>query len=283
MTVLITLVLPIGGDAGPFNLFSDINGFSIPFEINVPTSSLVAGYTSINVPDGTSVIRMVSTGTCTNYINIPVNVLPTTTTTSSSSTSTSTSTSSSSTTTTTTTLNCCNPPTNLVLPGGDILLDGVNLTFSSTQPAGLSIWTPSTIMFPACLPSQTLNTVLTGGLSGDTDWDYTINFDQPVNDVNIQVINYSAGSVLQIQEQITFTTNTDVPEIINCDGCNVIIESNSIKCVMDTNGSGTFTVSTILPYTSLTLTPTMLGVNPQDKVVTVFLRICGLTIAHVIV
>jgi hypothetical protein len=212
-------------------------------------------------------------------------LVPTTTTTSSSSTSTSTSTSTSSststststssTTTTSTTVSCCTPPTNLALPGNTILFNGVNLTFSSTQPAGLSIWTPSTIMFPACLPSQTLNTVLTGGLSGDTDWDYTINFDQPVNNVKIQVINYSASSFLQNQEQITFTTDTDVAEIINCDGCDVIIESNSIKSVMDTNGSGTFTINATTPYTSLTLTPTMLGVNPGGDEVTVFLRICG--------
>ena len=188
-----------------------------------------------------------------------------------------TTTSTSSTTTSTTTLNCCIPFTNLELPGDTILLDGVNLTFSSTQPAGLSIWTNPSVLFPACLSPQTLNTVLTGGLSGDTDWDYTINFDQPVNDVKIQVINYSASSVLQIQEQITFTTDTDVPEITNCDGCNVIIESNSIKCVMDTNGSGTFIISTTTPYTSLTLTPTMLGVNPGGDEVTVFLRICGFT------
>jgi len=186
-------------------------------------------------------------------------------------------TSSTTTTTTSAIVNCCTFPTNLELPGGNILLDGVNLTFSSTKPGGLERDTSSTMRAPACLPNQILNTIFTGGFSGNTDWDYTINFDQPVNDVNIQVINYSASFDLQIQEQITFTTNTDVPEIINCDGCNVIIESNSIKCVMNTNGSGTFTVSTILPYTSLTLTPTMLGVNPQDKVVAVFLRICGLT------
>ena len=46
---------------------------------------------------------------------------------------------------------------------------------------------------------------------------------------------------------------------------------------MNTGGSGTFTVSTTLPYTSLTLTPTMLGVNPEGDAVAVFLRICGLT------
>ena len=253
---------------------------AIPIPTTTTTTTLFCPCT-----DCTTTTSSSSTSTSTST---STTLVPTTTTTSSSSTSTSTSTSTSSststststssTTTTSTTVSCCTPPTNLALPGNTILFNGVNLTFSSTQPAGLSIWTPSTIMFPACLPSQTLNTVLTGGLSGDTDWDYTINFDQPVNNVKIQVINYSASSVLQNQEQITFTTDTDVAEIINCDGCDVIIESNSIKSVMDTNGSGTFTISANNPYTSLTLTPTMLGVNPGGDEVTVFLRICGLTI-----
>ena len=102
MTVLITLVIPIGGDSGPFNLFSNIDGYTVPFETSVSAAVLVAGYTSIYVPEGTTTIRVVSTGVCTNYVDIPVNVLPTTTTTSSSSTSTSTSTSTSSTSTSTT-------------------------------------------------------------------------------------------------------------------------------------------------------------------------------------
>lgn len=246
------------------------------FTVNM-IASKVRRFTSGCIKDCSC--RTSGTGiTTTSTSTIPPSTTTTTTITPVTTTTTSTS-SSSSTTTTTTVISCCTSVTNLELPGDTILLDGVNLTFSSTQPAGLSIWTNPSALFPACLPSQTLNTVLTGGLSGDTDWDYTINFDQPVNDVKIQVINYSASSVLQIQEQITFTTDTDVAEIINCDGCDVIIESNSIKSVMDTNGSGTFTINANDPYVSLTLTPTMLGVNPEDKAVTVFLRICGLTIA----
>lgn len=92
MTVLITLVLPVGGDAGPFNLYSDTDGYLVPFATNISASALIAGYTATNVPDGTTIIRVKSVGVCTNFVNVQVNVLPTTTTTSSSSTSTTTST-----------------------------------------------------------------------------------------------------------------------------------------------------------------------------------------------
>jgi len=103
MTTLITLVIPIGGDAGPFNLFSDIDGYTVPFETGVSAAVLIAGYTTSLVPNGTTIIRVVSVGICTNHIDIQVNLIPTTTTTSSSSSSTSTSTSTSTSSTSSTT------------------------------------------------------------------------------------------------------------------------------------------------------------------------------------
>lgn len=105
MTALITLTTA-GADSGPFNLYSNLDGYATAFEVAVPKVDLLAGYASSLVPDFTTTVRVLSTGTCTNYIDIILAPLPTTTTTSSSSTTTSTSTSSSSTTTTTTTLAC---------------------------------------------------------------------------------------------------------------------------------------------------------------------------------
>jgi hypothetical protein len=100
MTVLITLTTA-GSDTGPFDLYSDVDGFVVPFENNVPKASLLSGYTSSLVPNGTIVIRVKSDSICTNYIDLIVGGTTTTTTSTSSTTSTSTSTS---TTTTTTTL-----------------------------------------------------------------------------------------------------------------------------------------------------------------------------------
>lgn len=84
MIVLITL--PIAGPStGPFSLYSDVDGYTSPFEIQVPKPLLVAGYTSILVPAGTTIIQVRSLGTCTNSINLPINLLGTSTTTTSTS------------------------------------------------------------------------------------------------------------------------------------------------------------------------------------------------------
>jgi hypothetical protein len=92
MIVTITLSIPPGGAAGPFDLYSDANGYTPAFATNISAPVLQAGYTSSVVPNGTNIIRVTSAGACTNSIDIPVNLI-TTTTTSSTSTSTSTRTS----------------------------------------------------------------------------------------------------------------------------------------------------------------------------------------------
>jgi hypothetical protein len=95
MTVLITLTTA-GTDTGPFDLYSNLDGYVSAFETGVSKAALVAGYSSALVPNGTSTIRIKSTGVCVNYID--VTVITTTTTTTSSSTSTTTSTTSTTTT-----------------------------------------------------------------------------------------------------------------------------------------------------------------------------------------
>ena len=91
MTVTITLTVA-GADTGPFNLYSDVDGYVSPFETGVLKTALTSGYTSSLVPDGTTIIKILSTGICTNFVY--VDVVPITTT--------STSTTASPTTTTTT-------------------------------------------------------------------------------------------------------------------------------------------------------------------------------------
>jgi len=79
MTVFITLTIA-GSDSGPFDLYSDYDFFTIPFETGVSKSALLAGYSSSLVPDDTKEIRIKSTGTfCTNYIDIVVDITTTTT------------------------------------------------------------------------------------------------------------------------------------------------------------------------------------------------------------
>lgn len=98
-TALITLTTA-GADTGPFDLYSDIDGYSVPFETGVSKVSLVAGYTSTLIPNGATIVRVKSDNVlCTNYIDLYL--VPTTTTTTSSTSTTTTSTSSTTTTTTT--------------------------------------------------------------------------------------------------------------------------------------------------------------------------------------
>ena len=88
--VLITLTTA-GSDTGPFNLLSNLDGYTVPFESNVPKLDLEAGYISYLVPDGASNIRVQSVNAlCQNYIDLTIETTTTTTTSSTSSTTTTT-------------------------------------------------------------------------------------------------------------------------------------------------------------------------------------------------
>jgi len=80
MTALITLTVA-GTDSGPFNLYSNLDGYLTAFESGVSKSALLVGYSSSLVPDYTTEIRILSTGVCTNYVDIKLEDSPTTTTT----------------------------------------------------------------------------------------------------------------------------------------------------------------------------------------------------------
>ncbi len=98
-TVTITLTVA-GTDTGPFDLYSDADGYTTPFESGIAKASLVLGYTSVLVPDAATIIRVQSDSACTNFVDL--NIVTTTTTTTSTTTSTTTTSTSTTTTTTTT-------------------------------------------------------------------------------------------------------------------------------------------------------------------------------------
>lgn len=110
MTVLITLTTA-GTDSGPFNLYSNLDGYVSAFETGISKSLLVAGYASSLVPDYTTIIRVVSQGVCTNHVDIVLVNTSTTTT------------SSSTTTTTTTILPCYNYSVSTYTTGGALYTD----------------------------------------------------------------------------------------------------------------------------------------------------------------
>jgi hypothetical protein len=79
MFIYITLT-SAGADSGPFNLYSNIDGYVSAFATNVAKVTLLAGY-AVSVPAGTTNVRIMSNGVCTNYIDVPVSTTTTTTTT----------------------------------------------------------------------------------------------------------------------------------------------------------------------------------------------------------
>lgn len=67
----------IGADAGPFNLFSQVDGFTEAFEIDVTSNQLLAGFVSYNVPFGTAVVRIISNSPdCNTYIDKELDAAP---------------------------------------------------------------------------------------------------------------------------------------------------------------------------------------------------------------
>lgn len=103
ITVSITLTLA-GVDTGPtFDLYSDVDNYAVAFETGISKAALEAGYISTIVPDGTTIIRVYSGGTCQTYVDLSVITSTTTTTSTTSTTSTTTTTTTSTSTTTTTT------------------------------------------------------------------------------------------------------------------------------------------------------------------------------------
>ena len=79
MYIFITLT-SAGANTGPFNLYSDVDGFAFSFATGVSKAALLAGY-SVIAPAGTTTVRIMSNGVCTNFIDVTVSVTTTTTTT----------------------------------------------------------------------------------------------------------------------------------------------------------------------------------------------------------
>lgn len=72
MTGVITL-LAAGTGTGPFYIYSNVDGFTIPFASNISKASLLAGYPTEQIPLGTTIIRVWSLNDeCNNYTDIVV-------------------------------------------------------------------------------------------------------------------------------------------------------------------------------------------------------------------
>lgn len=186
MTVLITLTTA-GSDSGPFNLYSNVNGYTPAFATGVSKSALEAGYTSTVVPDGTTIVRVLSTGVCTNFIDITLDgtttttttVAPTTTTTTTVAPTTTTTTTVEPTTTTTTTVAPTTTTTTTVAP-----------TTTTTTTAAPTTTTTTTLSFLVFYESLTtgsdnnIRTIIEYSIDPPSEENLPIQVVNAYNDVN---------------------------------------------------------------------------------------------------
>jgi hypothetical protein len=77
MSFSVIITLTYGSEAGPFDLYSDVDGYVTPFESNIPAGSFDYGYYTTNVPDGTTIIKVKSDGECINFVDLSIQNLPT--------------------------------------------------------------------------------------------------------------------------------------------------------------------------------------------------------------
>jgi hypothetical protein len=74
--MIVTIKLTTAGsETGPFNLYSDADGFVTVFETNVSKSKLLAGYTTNLAPENTKVVRACSMANCKNCVDIKVSLV----------------------------------------------------------------------------------------------------------------------------------------------------------------------------------------------------------------
>ena len=211
MTILLTLEIE-GGNLGPFNLYSNTDGYANPFATNITKAALEAGYTSTSVPPNTTTVQVKSVGNCSNTINV---VLENTT----------------STTTSTTTL-VPGVPCNGTSDSGGAGLKDLNVNLDPAGGVITFLFDPQgaadKMEFYHGVPQDDgINKVATtsqsapgefGGNYGPFDDDYgtppTIIFpNNPVTDVD-QFIGTLKGTVPTRQSQYTSDTGCTIPDMM---------------------------------------------------------------------
>jgi hypothetical protein len=182
--VIVTITLTTAGsDTGPFNLYSDLDGYISAFETGVAKAALLAGYTSALVPNGTTVVRVASSNPlCSNYVDILVvqcgittttttTITPTTTTTTTAVSPTTTTTTTTATPTTTTTTTTVTPTTTTTTSSSSTTTTTSSSSSTTTTTTSSSTTTTTTTEFP---PPPTTTTTTTTCASPCYNTEYNV-------------------------------------------------------------------------------------------------------------
>lgn len=196
---------------------------------------------------------------------------------------------------------CYSTVYNIPMPGNSFLANGVTVTVSSTNATNLCGPT-NTYNYRSCMPDWIITSIGLGGCWPiiSTTCDVTLTFSQPVNNVKIVLINYSAFYMtspyphpshpyphLDYQEEFTFTVDSGiVPTLTPCDYCFATITGNKVKALIDlpnginaSNGDGIFEISNTVPFTSLKIDGALYGFNcTQQSGLATFVQLGDFTI-----
>jgi hypothetical protein len=222
-------IVNIGVNAGPFDLYSDVDNFTTPFETGISKAQMEIGYVSNSAPDNSTIIRVQSTGDCDNYLDIPIAAQPTTT--------------STTTSTTTTTL----PPTT------------TTSTTTTTLPPTTTTSTTTTTLPPTTTTSTTTTTTLNRVLVIDDvtfDGQYKVYFSS------------NFGLTTLAYEISNNGTNWGTPTLIDIDSPQVFspgLFSESFFIRIFDNDSGIVTYSNAFLYTAPVTTNTTTTTQIQGE------------------
>jgi hypothetical protein len=64
----------IGAAAGPFNLYTNVDSYTTPFETGLTRAQLLAGFLSNNLPGIATTVRVKSSLYCVNYLDINITI-----------------------------------------------------------------------------------------------------------------------------------------------------------------------------------------------------------------
>lgn len=189
MTVTITLTTP-GLNTGPFDLYSNVDSYAVPFQSGVSRASLISGYNATTVPNAATTIKVKSNNiNCTSEIFLNVSGITTTTT-----------------TTTTTTLACAN-----VIYGFDEFDPATACSNYSNFPGNYQ-WNGS-ILFDATFPVGCTMIAGDGYYSDGSDvyyWNGTLTYDSPCSDtVSISFYAKRNGLVSSGNNDMEITISED--------------------------------------------------------------------------
>lgn len=249
-------------DAGPFNMYSNVDGYTSAFATGISKSALLAGYSTSAIPNLTTIVRLVSTGVCTNQVDF--NMPATTTTTTTAVPITTTTTTAAPVTTTTTTAAPITTTTTTAAPITTTTTTAAPITTTTTTAAPTTT-TTTTGVVQACTTYFVDNTTTSVGSFTYTDCTGTTNIPRTLQRDSNTTLCAATGSIvitsgsLTVSSQgacvapTTTTTTTSGTTQFNLTagtiGCNGSITFTAIGVITAYSDSPTLEIGVIL-YTS---------------------------------